>query len=159
MPEHLFLDPEVQTTDAPIKLMHHPARQAYYLTLTDSPWRRSRDWLKWAGSPNTADEAFIRLPKRLWFLYFLIRPLRLLQNAISGNTIHRLRQNPPGHAQAAQRGNKEQKKAALTRPPMFWRSGGPGTVSYKDGSSAPVIPRAGSSGLAGIVRTLPAREP
>jgi hypothetical protein len=65
LPEHLFLDPEVQTTDAPKKLMHHPARQAYYLTLTDSPWRRSRDWLKWAGSPNTADEAFIRLPKRL----------------------------------------------------------------------------------------------
>jgi hypothetical protein len=76
--EHLFLQPEEQTAEAPMKLKHHPALQAYYLTLTDSPWRRSRDWLTWVGSPNTADEAFIRLPKRLWFLYFLIRPLRLL---------------------------------------------------------------------------------
>jgi hypothetical protein len=76
--EHLFLHPDEQTAEAPMKLKHHPALQAYYLTLTDSPWRRSRDWLKWVGSPNTADEAFIRLPKRLWFLYFLIRPLRLL---------------------------------------------------------------------------------
>jgi len=75
---HLFPHPEAQTTEAPMKLKHHPALQAYYLTLTDSPWRRSRDWLNWVGAPNRTDEAFIRLPKRLRFLYFFIRPLRLL---------------------------------------------------------------------------------
>lgn len=43
---HLFLHPAAQTTEAPMKLKHHPALQAYFLTLTDSPWRRSRAWLK-----------------------------------------------------------------------------------------------------------------
>jgi len=42
---------------------------------------------------------------------------------------------------------------------MFWRSGGPGTVSYNDESPAPVIPRAGSPGLTGMLETVPAHGP
>jgi hypothetical protein len=76
--DHLFLLPDEQTVQAAMGRLHHMRSQLYYLTLTDSPWRRARDWLKWAGTPNSADQTLVKLPKALAFLYFLIRPLRLL---------------------------------------------------------------------------------
>jgi hypothetical protein len=76
--DHLFLQSGEQNLETALKPVHHRAAQVYYLTLTDSPWRRSRDWLKWASTPNIEDQAFVRLPRTLSFLYFFIRPLRLL---------------------------------------------------------------------------------
>jgi len=76
--DHLFLQAEQQASAAAMKLSHHPASQAYYLALTDSPWRRSCEWMKWAGTPNSADRSFIKLPRPLSFLYLFVRPLRLL---------------------------------------------------------------------------------
>jgi hypothetical protein len=75
---HLFLQSGERTVEAPMKVMHHRSSQAYYLTLTDSLWWRSRDWLQWAFKPNKEDEAFVKLPQTLSFLYWFIRPLRLL---------------------------------------------------------------------------------
>ena len=75
--EHLFPPSGANTIEAAMKLVHHRYAQVYYLTLTDSPWRRSRDWLQWAVTPNEADEAFVKLPKTLSFLHCFIRPLRL----------------------------------------------------------------------------------
>jgi hypothetical protein len=75
---HLFLPFDEQSPEAvmkPVRLRH---AHAYYLALTDSFRQRAHDWLMWAGAPNRADEGFVKLPKRLAFLYFLIRPLRLL---------------------------------------------------------------------------------
>ncbi|MFC1773206.1 nucleotidyltransferase family protein [Pseudomonadota bacterium] len=76
--DHLFLNPDEQVTELLMKPKHHHQRQAYFLTLTDSLWNRSLDWLNWAITPNNADLDFITLPKALSFLYFFIRPLRLL---------------------------------------------------------------------------------
>ena len=76
--DHLFLPSGEQTTETAMKLFHHRNMQSYYSTITDSPRLRCFDWLKWAGTPNTADKAFVKLPKPLSFLYFFIRPLRLL---------------------------------------------------------------------------------
>jgi hypothetical protein len=61
-----------------MRLFHHGDKHVYYLTLTDSPWQRGRDWLTWACTPSSADQAFIALPEALSFLYVFIRPLRLL---------------------------------------------------------------------------------
>lgn len=76
--EHLF----PQTTDAMdssvMRTFHLRDAQRYYLILTDSRWRRTWDWLTWAFKPNTADQAFVTLPDKLSFLYFFIRPIRLL---------------------------------------------------------------------------------
>jgi len=76
--DHLFLQSGEQHLETALKPIHHRAAQVYYLTLTDSPWRRSRDWLKWASTPNIEDQAFVKLPRTLSFLYFFLRPLRLL---------------------------------------------------------------------------------
>jgi hypothetical protein len=76
--DHLFLQSGEQNLETTLKPIHHRAAQVYYLTLTDSPWRRSRDWLKWASTPNIEDQAFVKLPRTLSFLYFFLRPLRLL---------------------------------------------------------------------------------
>jgi hypothetical protein len=76
--DHLFLPLDEQNLETALKPIHHRAAQVYYLTLTDSPWRRSRDWLKWVSTPNIEDQAFVKLPRTLSFLYFFIRPLRLL---------------------------------------------------------------------------------
>lgn len=75
---HLFLWPDEQASESPSRPVYLRHERVYNLKLTDSPWQRSRNWLKWAGTPNSADHAFIKLPIRLSFLYFLIRPLRLL---------------------------------------------------------------------------------
>jgi len=76
--DHLFLLSDEQTVQAAMGRVHHLRAQLYYLTLTDSRWRRTRDWLKWVSTPNSADQEFVKLPKTLTFLYFLVRPLRLL---------------------------------------------------------------------------------
>ena len=76
--DHLFLNPDEQVTELLMKPKHHHQMQAYFLTLTDSLWNRSLEWLNWAITPNNADLDFITLPKALSFLYFFIRPLRLL---------------------------------------------------------------------------------
>ncbi len=61
--DHLFLNPDEQVTELLMKPKHHHQMQAYFLTLTDSPWNRSLDWLNWAITPNNADLDFITLPK------------------------------------------------------------------------------------------------
>lgn len=76
--DHLFLPSREPAAGTGIKPLHHRDAQVYYLTLTDSPWRRGRDRLNRACTPNSADRAFVTLPKALSFLYFFIRPLRLL---------------------------------------------------------------------------------
>jgi hypothetical protein len=76
--DHLFSQSDEQTIETAMKPVHYREARVYYLTLTDSSWQRSRDWLKWVGTPNVADQAFVKLPRTLSFLYFFIRPLRLL---------------------------------------------------------------------------------
>ncbi len=76
--DHLFLEPGEEITELLMTPIHHHQRQAYYLALTDSLWNRSLDWLHWASTPNKADLDFVALPKTLSFLYYFIRPLRLL---------------------------------------------------------------------------------
>jgi Uncharacterised nucleotidyltransferase len=76
--DHLFLQSDEQDIEEETRLIHQRDARVYNLALTDSPWRRCRSWLNWAGTPNSADHAFIRLPMTLAFLYFLVRPLRLL---------------------------------------------------------------------------------
>lgn len=76
--DHLFPSSGDAVAEDPMQLFHHGHAHTYYLTLTDSAWQRTADWLEWAGSPSRADRDFIRLPRRIAFLYFLIRPLRLL---------------------------------------------------------------------------------
>jgi hypothetical protein len=76
--DHLFPAADAQTREASMRLFHHGDKHVYYLTLTDSPWQRGRDWLTWACTPSSADQAFIALPEALSFLYVFIRPLRLL---------------------------------------------------------------------------------
>ena len=75
---HLFLWQDEQANESVTRPVYLRDKRVYNLALTDSPWQRGRYWLKWAGTPNSADHAFIRLPMWLSFLYFLIRPLRLL---------------------------------------------------------------------------------
>ncbi len=50
----------------------------FFLLLQDSTWRRFHYWLNWAITPSTADRQFIKLPRTLGGLYYLIRPVRLL---------------------------------------------------------------------------------
>lgn len=76
--EHLFLQADKHTAEQLTKLIHHRHRNSYYLTLTDSPWSRGVGWLNWLSTPNSADLDFITLPKTLSFLYYFIRPVRLL---------------------------------------------------------------------------------
>ena len=76
--DHLFLQSDDQSIETAMKLFHHRDARSYDSTLTDSSWQRSLDWLKWAGTPNVADKAFVKLPRTLSFLYFFIRPVRLL---------------------------------------------------------------------------------
>lgn len=76
--EHLFPAADVQVREETMRLFHHGDMHVYYLTLTDSPWQRGRDWLAWACTPNSADRACVALPEALSFLYVFIRPLRLL---------------------------------------------------------------------------------
>lgn len=81
--DHLFLNPGEQVTELLMKPHHHRQKQIYFLTLTDSLWNRSLYWLNWASTPNKADLDFVTLPKTLSFLYFFIRPLRLLVKRMS----------------------------------------------------------------------------
>jgi hypothetical protein len=76
--DHLFLESGEQKDNAAMQLIHHASAQSYYLSLTDSSLRRSSDWLKWAVTPNSSDKAVIKLPAHLSFLYYFVRPLRLL---------------------------------------------------------------------------------
>lgn len=76
--DHLFLQTDVRDSDEALKPLHHRAMQAYYLSLIDPPWQRTREWLKWAGTPSSADREFFKLPRMLSFLYFVLRPLRVL---------------------------------------------------------------------------------
>ena len=49
-------------------------------------------------APTAADRESLRLPRNLWFLYFLIRPLRLLYEYgrdVAGYVVLKLRRNPP----------------------------------------------------------------
>ncbi len=64
--------------DEDLKPRYYRTKTAYYLALTDSPWRRCRGWLRWAFKPGKADRSLLALPKGLRFLYYLLRPLRLL---------------------------------------------------------------------------------
>lgn len=75
---HLFPPQEPETLEDAMKPVRLHHAHAYYLALTDSARQRILDWLEWAGTPSQADEGFVQLPKRLSFLYFLIRPVRLL---------------------------------------------------------------------------------
>ncbi len=76
--DHLFLESNGQKENTVMQLIHHANAQNYYLSLTDSSLRRSGDWLKWAITPNSSDQAVIKLPGNLAFLYYFIRPFRLL---------------------------------------------------------------------------------
>lgn len=50
----------------------------YFLMLQDNLSGRLRYWLHWALIPSAADREFVKLPKSLSGLYYLIRPVRLL---------------------------------------------------------------------------------
>jgi len=76
--DHLLLQADAQDNRETQKPLRHRAMQAYYLSLIDPTWRRTWEWLKWAATPNSADREFFKLPKMLSFLYFVLRPLRLL---------------------------------------------------------------------------------
>ncbi|MCO6412451.1 MAG: nucleotidyltransferase family protein [Thiogranum sp.] len=75
---HLFPQEPDATDGSVMRTFHLRDAQRYYLILTDSWWRRTRDWLGWVVKPNAADQAFVALPGKLSFLYFFIRPIRLL---------------------------------------------------------------------------------
>jgi len=76
--DHLFLQADAQDSRETLKPRRHRAMQAYYLSLIDPPWQRAWEWLKWAATPDSADRDFFKLPEMLSFLYFVLRPLRLL---------------------------------------------------------------------------------
>jgi hypothetical protein len=75
---HLFLSTAEDITDREMQLVCHAGPQSYYLALTDSLWRRGVAWLRWALTPNRADREYFDLPGRLRFLYYVLRPLRLV---------------------------------------------------------------------------------
>lgn len=77
--DHMLLRlPDQITAENVMQPVHHRKRRDYYLTLTDSPWSRCLSSMNSLSTPNRADLDFIALPKKLSFLYFLTRPLRLL---------------------------------------------------------------------------------
>lgn len=76
--DHFFSETTEQPLEVTMRPAHHRGMQFYYLTLTDSPLRRSRSWLNWAFTANQADQDFVQLPESLGFLYVFLRPLRLL---------------------------------------------------------------------------------
>lgn len=80
--DHLFIQVDIGNGVESMQMTRHRMAPAYYLTLTDSAWQRLRDWLEWAGAPNRADQDFIKLPRKLAFLYLFIRPLRLLMKRL-----------------------------------------------------------------------------
>ncbi len=77
--DHLFLQLNNQAMESAMKPIHHRDMRSYYSTLSDSLWQRNRSWMKWVVTPNVEDKTFVKLPKVLSFLYFIIRPLRLLK--------------------------------------------------------------------------------
>ena len=77
--DQLFLKLNNQAMETAIKPIHHRDLRSYYSTITDSLWQRNCSWIKWVVMPNAADRTFITLPRSLSFLYFIIRPLRLLK--------------------------------------------------------------------------------
>lgn len=74
---HLF-PADTDTLSEAMKPLYHRSQTAYYLALTDSPWYRLGGWLRWALTPGDADRSLVDLPRGLAFLYYLLRPLRLL---------------------------------------------------------------------------------
>jgi hypothetical protein len=77
--DHLFLQLNDQAMETALKPIHHRDMRSYYSAITDSMWQRNRSWMKWVVTPNVADKTFVKLPRALSFLYFFIRPLRLLR--------------------------------------------------------------------------------
>lgn len=72
----------------------HRGRRLYEYLLTERPVDRIRFGLEQAAqyvAPNEKDRAWIALPDRLGFLYYLLRPVRLLTHRWSGSIPSSLR--------------------------------------------------------------------
>jgi hypothetical protein len=65
----------------PLMFRNH---RTYYLALTDSPVQRVLGWTRLILTPTTADLEYFCLPRPLSFLYYLIRPFRLLLKTLLG---------------------------------------------------------------------------
>lgn len=50
----------------------------FFMLMQDTQWQRLKYWLNWVTTPGTADHQFIKLPRALSLLYYVIRPFRLL---------------------------------------------------------------------------------
>ena len=46
-------------------------------------WFQGLRWIKRAGVPNELDRAMVRLPGGLGFVYYVLRPLRLMRKAFT----------------------------------------------------------------------------
>jgi hypothetical protein len=56
------------------------SRDQYEAALDARIFGRARDLVRGALTPNAIDRAWMALPERLHFLYFLLRPIRLLRH-------------------------------------------------------------------------------
>ena len=72
-------------------------RKAYEAALDDRPAARQREHLKRIVMPNARDRAFVPLPRALHFLYFVVRPIRLLLTSIERNPREPSRQRRPAN--------------------------------------------------------------
>ncbi len=87
--DHLFQSFDTENDNAQWKISHFRHPRDYYTALTDSRLRRCRRRIAHALTPNDKDMATLRLPRTLSFLYYAIRPARLLMKLLWRDLLRR----------------------------------------------------------------------
>jgi hypothetical protein len=80
----LFISSDIPSGRQFGKLSMFRNHRTYYLALTDNPLQRILGWTRLISTPTSADSEYFNLPRSLSFLYYIIRPFRLLLKNLMG---------------------------------------------------------------------------